>query len=185
MSKLHPMFDLLRSDAFITVNKLLSLAIGVNESNLFSELLSRHNYFWENEMLTDDGWFFNSISDLYLGTGLSEYQQRLAISNMVKLNLLETKLKGLPATRYFRINQDTQVIKELLVKGRGITRKVRHNHNYEETKELVLKKLKGNKNNTMRGRKLRTIKEENPFEDVASDFMPAPEIDILKTYRDD
>lgn len=180
MSKLHPMFDLLRSDAFITVNKLLSLSIGVNESNLFAELLSRHNYFDQHEMLTDDGFFFNTISDLYLGTGLSEYQQRHAISNLIKLELIETKVKGLPPTRWFKINQDVDILKELLDKGREITRKVRYNQNYEETKELILKKLKGNKNNT----RARRAKEENPFEDASDEYMPRHEINILKPYKD-
>lgn len=147
MSKLSPIYDLLRSDAFITVNKLLSLAIGVNESNLFSELLSRHNYFDEREMLTDEGYFFNTIDDLYLGTGLSAYQQRLAIKNLVALGLIDSQVRGLPPTRYFRINQDDEVIRELLKNGRQITRKVRYNQKNEETSFFKVKKLHGNKNN--------------------------------------
>ena len=149
MSKLNPIFDLLRSDAFITVNKLLSLAIGVNESNLFSELLSRHNYFDEREMLTE-GYFFNTIDDLYLGTGLSAYQQRLAIKNLVKLGLIDSQVRGLPPTRYFRINQDDEIIRQLLALGREIVRKVRFDHKNEETSFFKVKKLHGNKNNSKR-----------------------------------
>ena len=98
--------EILRNNGCITVNKYLIHAIGLNEAILYSELASRREYFENRDTLTD-GYFYNTQYDLLAGTGLGEKAQRTAINNLKKLELLEVKLMGLPAKRYFKlINED-------------------------------------------------------------------------------
>lgn len=155
MSKLlydvHPLsvfFDLLRSDAHISVNKALMFAIGVNEALIYSELLSRQAYFDSRDQLTEDGYFFNTIDDLESGTSLSVYQQRIAINNLKKLGLIDVQVKGLPPKRFFKIEQDTAALVNLLNQGKNQAEKVRKFtkiQNLVETNKTNCEKLSTNK----------------------------------------
>lgn len=100
----------MRSDGYITVNKKLAKAIGLHESIIYSELLSRYFYFANHNGLTDDGYFFNTIEDLEDGTTLTRHQQPKAINKLCKLNLIDCKIKGIPAKRYFKINENTNAL---------------------------------------------------------------------------
>jgi hypothetical protein len=139
------LYDLLRSDGSIVINKNLMRTIGVHEAIIYCELLSRNNYFETREDLTEDGYFFNTIEDLELGTCLSEYQQRRAIKKLCEFGLIETKTKGLPAKRYFKIVDDVSLITKYIAQGKE-TVQLRRNlrTRTEVTKELEPEKLKGN-----------------------------------------
>jgi hypothetical protein len=113
-------YRILRADGSITTNKNLIFGIGLNEAIIYSELLSRYYYFEDKGQLQDDGSFFNTIDDLYLGTGLGDRAQRTAIKNLNKLGLLAVKNKGVPPKRYFKINFDNEVISHYLNKGKEI-----------------------------------------------------------------
>jgi hypothetical protein len=104
------MKHLLSSTAFIVLNKELAKQVGINAAILLADLISKEEYFIANGMT--DGWFFNTANNIEQDTTLSAYQQKGAI-NILKENLLiETKLKGIPATQYFKVNEE-QVIKKL------------------------------------------------------------------------
>jgi hypothetical protein len=107
---MNPFFDLLRSDGSIVINKRLAKSIGLHEAILYAELLSRHNYFLIKEKLTEDGFFYNTVEDLEYGTTLSEKQQRNAIKKLISIGLIEYKVQGLPAKRYFKIIEDEQIL---------------------------------------------------------------------------
>ena len=64
-------YELLRSDGSIVVNKALIHAIGLNEAILYSELLSKYYYFDARGQLVN-GWFYNTVNDLSISTGLYE-----------------------------------------------------------------------------------------------------------------
>ncbi|WP_097028067.1 DnaA N-terminal domain-containing protein [Clostridium peptidivorans] len=150
---INPVFELLRSDGSITINKALCFAVGINETIIYSELLSRFNYFKNENKLTEDGYFYNTVDDLCLGTGLGEKVQRNAINNLVKLGLIETALKGVPARRHFKINESTDTILALIEEGKKqidelekkqkermkqkIKRNKFHNSSYAKKKELI------------------------------------------------
>ena len=108
--------DLLRNNGCVTVNKYLIHSIGLNEAILYSELASRREYF-ENRGTLIDGSFFNTQYDLQAGTGLGEKAQRTAINNLKKLGLIEVKLKGIPAKRYFKLINDIY-LDDLLDEGK-------------------------------------------------------------------
>ena len=120
MEKNKTVRELLLSENYIQLNKLLIHAIGLHETILYCELCSRQKYFEDKGLLSEDGYFFNTVNDLYAGTGVTEKQQRTAIKNLVKLKLLNVVVKGLPAKRYFKINDHDELIIFLINKGKEV-----------------------------------------------------------------
>ena len=104
------MKELLSSTAFLVVNKTLAKNIGLKETILLADLISKEEYFINNGMT--DGWFFNTEDNIFKDTTLTPYQQRNALKTLKKYEIIETKRKGIPAKQYFKINEE-QVIKFL------------------------------------------------------------------------
>ncbi len=152
-----PITDLLRNDGFIIYNKNLAKNIGVNEAILYSELLSRWNYFKQRGQLTEDGFFFNTVKDLEDGTALSDYQQRRALNSLKDKGLIEMEVRGIPAKRYFRIVEDRELITSYLMPPELELEKLEDRS--QETKELESKKLDPNKTNIIRLENNTKIKE--------------------------
>jgi hypothetical protein len=128
--------DLLRSNGSIVVNKNLVFAIGVNEAILYSELISKHEYFANKDQLTEDGYFFNTVDNLKLDTGIGEKPQKKAIKTLEALGLIKTDHRGLPRKRYFKIIDNEERIKNLLMIGK---------HNREEVQNAASAKNEQNK----------------------------------------
>uniref|UniRef100_A0A6H2A2C3 Uncharacterized protein n=1 Tax=viral metagenome TaxID=1070528 RepID=A0A6H2A2C3_9ZZZZ len=149
MSKLnHPIFDLLRADAHISVNKALRWALGNDEATIYSELLSRNAYFSDRDKLDPDGFFFNTIEDLYAGTHIADKAQRSAITNLKNLGLIDVKVQGIPAMRFFKIIDCPTILSDLLQKGKMLALNARNAtkmHSITKRSELVLPLGKGNK----------------------------------------
>jgi hypothetical protein len=106
--------DLLRSDGSIIVNKKLAKKLGLYESVMYSELLSRYKYFSDKDQLTSDGFFFNTVYDLENATSIGERAQRTAIKGLVEKGLIEYKVQGIPPKRYFKIIENFEVLTRLL-----------------------------------------------------------------------
>jgi hypothetical protein len=104
------MKNLLSSSAFLVVNKSLAKQIGLKESVLLADLISKEEYFIANGMT--DGWFFNTEANIEQDTTLTPYQLRKCIKSLKKFGILETKRKGVPAKQFFKINEE-QVVKFL------------------------------------------------------------------------
>ena len=97
------MKHLLSSSAFLVVNKQLAKVIGLKETVLLADLISKEEYFIANGMT--DGWFFNTEANIEADTTLSPFQQRKCLKSLRKYGIIETKRKGIPAKQYFRINE--------------------------------------------------------------------------------
>lgn len=110
---IYILIEFLRSDGSIIINKRLAKVIGIKATVLYSELISRYLYFKDRNMLVE-GYFFNTIEDIEDATTLSEYEQTKAIKLLEKLKLISKKTKGLPAKRYFKINEDEKVLINVL-----------------------------------------------------------------------
>jgi len=115
---LSPIFDLVRADGSIIINKNLMFSIGTNEAIFYMELLSKYNYFYIREKLTEDGCFYNSIDNMQLDTGLGEKPQRAVIEKLKKFGLIEYYIKCIPAKRFFKIINDTELLLSFIAKGR-------------------------------------------------------------------
>ena len=122
------MKQLLSSSAFIVLNKTLAKNIGLKESVLLADLISKEEYFINNGMT--DGWFFNTEANIQKDTTLTPYQQRNALKTLKKYEIIETKRKGIPAKQYFKINEE-QVIKFL--NNKSLTNLTTINKNKEIT----------------------------------------------------
>jgi len=101
------MKQLLSSTAFLVLNKTLARNIGLKESILLADLISKEEYFISNGMT--DGWFFNTEANIEKDTTLTAYQQRKAIKKLKELNIIETKRIGVPAKQHFKINEELVV----------------------------------------------------------------------------
>lgn len=97
------LLDLLRADGSIVVNKALAHAIGLNEAIVYSELVSLNEYWRKHEKLTDGEWFFCTVENLEKNTTIKQKTQQRTIKNLENLGLIETRRRGLPAKRYFKI----------------------------------------------------------------------------------
>jgi hypothetical protein len=150
MSKLqNPLYELLRADGYVNISKALMFAIGNDEALIYSELLSRYAYFAEKGDLNDYGYFYNTVEDLWSGTNLSDYKQRAAIASLKRIGLISIQVRGIPPKRFFRIENNPELLAELIVQGREKARRVNKDANSQKTSELILKKLQinNNKNN--------------------------------------
>ena len=96
------MKSLLSSSAFLVVNKNLAKEIGLNETVLLADLISKEEYFIENKQIID-GWFFNTAKNIQKDTTLTSHQQRKCIKILKNLGIIETKVIGIPAKQHFKI----------------------------------------------------------------------------------
>lgn len=102
--------SLLRSTAFLTPNRNLAHEIGLTAATLLAELCDRYEYYLENGKSESfngkDDYFYETIEQLHARTSISRREQDTAIKKLKDLGVIETLLKGLPAKRYFRIDED-------------------------------------------------------------------------------
>ena len=125
------MKHLLSSSAYLVVNKKLASEIGLKPTILLADLISKENYFIENQTIKD-GWFFNTSKNIERDTTLTNYQQKKSIKKLEEIGFIQTELKGMPATLHFKILEN-KILTYL-------------NTSFKETSKQVLKKLKTNKN---------------------------------------
>ena len=153
------MKHLLSSSAFLVVNKSLAKQIGLKETILLADLISKEEYFIANGM--SDGWFFNTEANIEADTTLTPYQQRKCLKSLRKFSIIETKRKCIPAKQFFKINE-AQVIKFL--NNLSATNLTSINKN----KEIIIN------NNSISNRKEKFILEVSSFdyeESVLNDFV--------------
>jgi len=130
------MKKLLSSTAFLIVNKDLARIIGLKETVLLADLISKEDYFINNGMR--DGWFFNTEHNIEQDTTLTPYQQRNALKTLKKYEIIQTKRKGIPAKKYFKINEE-QVVKFLNNKKQS------NSTTFNNNKQIIIKNKLFNK----------------------------------------
>jgi len=101
--KMFSILDLLRSDGSIVINKKLAKEIGLNETVIYSELVSLYKYWEGRGDLTKDGWFFCTYKNLEDNTTIQQKTAQRVTTKLVKLGLIEKKIMGLPAKTYYKI----------------------------------------------------------------------------------
>lgn len=97
-------------------NKTLAKLIGLHESIFLGELLSEYDYWKRHDELTEDGYFFSTVANVEEATTLTDYQQRPIVKKLMSLKIIDMKIAGLPAKRYFRIDAD--VFMNLITEGK-------------------------------------------------------------------
>jgi hypothetical protein len=108
------LINLLRADGSIIINKKLARKIGLHETIMYSELLSKYCYFLDNDRLDDDGYFYCTTESMENATTLTRHQQPKIAKKLEKLGLIEMKIKGVPAKKYYKIVHNEDLLKDLL-----------------------------------------------------------------------
>ena len=148
--------DLLRPDGFIMANKAVIKKCGLHEAIILGALCSRQNFYdddvcrkacWKESYGEYEGFFFCTASSLEEETTLSPYQQRNALNNLESLGLIETKLKGVPATKWMKVNE-VELVKFFLGEdAKEVDNKIENNStpSCEKISQQDVKNFEGNK----------------------------------------
>ena len=96
----------LKSGNFIVVNKILANRLGIENVILLSGLLSIEEYRAKLDLVDEDGWFKASAEDIFEETTFTRKKQDKTIRFLIESEIIETKLQGVPATKYFRLCAD-------------------------------------------------------------------------------
>ena len=147
--------DILSNGNYIVVNKKIASDLGLYEAILLGELASEHKY-WSNTEKLEDGFFYSTVENIKENTTLSRKQQTRAMNTLEEKGIVTAVLKGIPAKRYVRINEDS-ILPYLLDKfvPNGLT-------SSSQTDELVSPKRtinNNNNNNNKQESKKESIKE--------------------------
>ena len=110
-------FKLLNPDNTMSINRQLAHAIGLAEAVVYGALLSKYAYYDQHGLLTDGDWFYSTVEDLEESTALTARQQRRCIDTLIKSGLIQCKVQGMPAKRYFCINDNTELLAGILSKS--------------------------------------------------------------------
>ncbi len=150
------MIEILANDGYIVVNKKIIASIGLQESVLLGELCSEYIY-WKKQGQLKDNFFYSTRDNLKKNTGLSEYQQRYVLKNLIRNGLIKEKYAGQPPLKWYSIcaKNIEELIKEayseqpldLSLKKLKIQDSNNLTSRPKETKDLRLKKLNANNNN--------------------------------------
>ena len=156
--------SLLASDGFLSVNKTIARAVGLDAAVVLAELASAYNYWEAKGELTEDGMFYETAERIEENTTLSKYQQAKAIKVLEDAGIVTTKKAGIPAKKFFAINEDKII--DLLndKKLKNLTT------GSKKTLPQEVKKLNGNKN----------IEEESKKE--KRERFIKPTVDEIRAY---
>lgn len=112
------LLKLLSSRNYLIINKDLMRILGIDESILLGELAGEYDS-WLKKGMLKNGYFYSTIDNVEKNTTLSKYKQNQALNKLKTLGIVETKLQGIPAKRYIKINEERieQVIEDEMTKN--------------------------------------------------------------------
>lgn len=98
-----------KNDYYDALDKLLDRPIAFNPA--FKRITGRTSaavwlsqvYYWSKRTSNPDGWFYKTAKECQEETGLTDNEQKTAREICVKLGVVQEKLKGVPATMYYRL----------------------------------------------------------------------------------
>lgn len=80
-------------------NRSIAHVLGLAAAVVYSALIAKQVYYEQRDMLDSEGWFYLTIADLEESTSLSKSQQSKAIKELIKVGLVESDKRGMPARR--------------------------------------------------------------------------------------
>jgi hypothetical protein len=158
----------------------LARLLGLNAAIMYGEILSKWNYFSIRDDLTDDGFFYNTIEDMQGDTTLGRRNQVEAIKILVDANLIEYKVAGMPAKRFFKVNEDESIVLDLL-KSRTAVQFVQNEQTslYEMNKPVSSKRTLNNTNSN--NTKNKTNGKDSGSASSQKTLIPLPERPVEMT----
>ena len=118
-SAMNQICSLLNPDNTMTVNRLLAHAVGMPAAVIYTALIGKYVYYEQNDLLSADGWFYSTVSDLEESTTLGIKAQRSAIRTLEEIGLIRCEMKGMPAMRYFFVCDDADALFIQIKKGQA------------------------------------------------------------------
>jgi len=159
------MKNLLSSTAFLVVNKELAKQIGLHEVVLLADLISKEQYFIENNQL-NEGYFFNTAKNIQADTTLTSHQQRKAIKNLKSLGIIETKLIGIPAKQHFKIIENKLLSYFTTSYSKSEQQVVKKTQTINKNKEITI-----NNNISIREKFISEVMDLDYSEELKIDFI--------------
>lgn len=105
------------STAFLMANKEIIRLTDIETAILYSDLAGAQDY-WSERNESQDGYFYRTQSEIELNTTLSAKVQLRCLRLLEEKGLIKTKLKGLPAKKYFCIDSECMYrLSQVLQKG--------------------------------------------------------------------
>ncbi len=108
--------DSIHNESYLMLSKHLCRRLGINQAILFCHLAERHTLLLQNNTLAQDGFFQLQQKEIEETIGLSIFQQRLSLQNLIELKLVEVERKGVPPVNKYRLNSEiiSQISKDIL-----------------------------------------------------------------------
>ena len=134
----------------INYNKTIAELYGIYAAILLGELCYKYDYWIENNRTTEDGYFFVTQDDIEKETGLSPYQQRIALEELKEI--VSVKKRGLPSKNYYKIFYNklskilTQEIKDFDIRDERFSQQ--EVKAFDSTNKEITNKDNTNKENT-------------------------------------
>ena len=128
-------------------NKTLAKKIGLHESIFLGEIIAEYDYWVKRGCLTEDGYFYSTVENVMEATTLSDYQQRSIIKHLSELKIIDMKISGMPAKRYFKI--DEEQFYTVLLDEEDSKNSTELETSSKESKEQDLNSVNANNNNTI------------------------------------
>lgn len=126
-------------------NKTLAKKLGLHESIFLGEIISEYDYWSKRGELTDDGYFYSTLENVTEATTLSDFQQRSIVKHLIQLRIIDIKIAGMPAKRYFKINKEN--LYNVLVEDEESKDQTKLTASSKESKEQDLNLVDTNNNN--------------------------------------
>ena len=105
------------STAFLMANKEIIRLTDIETAILYSDLAGAQDY-WNERNESSDGYFYRTQNEIELNTTLSSKVQLRCLRLLEEKGLIKTKLKGLPAKKYFCIDSECMYrLSQVLQKG--------------------------------------------------------------------
>jgi hypothetical protein len=106
-------------DSFWAINKSVALIYGLDVALFLSFLIDKHD-----QCVNDEEYFYATKKDAEYQTGLTRYQQDLAVKILVDNGLIYARAFGLPPKMHYHIRYDQiaaffENANNLLIKKRG------------------------------------------------------------------
>lgn len=89
---------LMSSNGYFMLNKTILKEVGIDEALILSCMI-------EADEIFEDEWFYQTAKTIEDLTTLSEFKQTKAMNNLINIGLLHKKVEGLPAKRYFKLDE--------------------------------------------------------------------------------
>ena len=127
MRNIENILAVLNPNNTMSINRTLAHAIGMSEAVVYAALIAKYSYYEQTGKLTDDGWFFSTVTDLQESTTFGVKAQKSAIRNLTDRGLIQCEIRGMPAKRYFKICDDDVLLIKTLSEGVAICRSLSDN----------------------------------------------------------